>query len=139
MRTVVHERFYNDLKNSGHSVTNERKIIFEILEQFSPISISDIESKLKNRLNRSTIYRNIELFEKLGFIKRIYIGWKYKIELSEKYSPHHHHITCVNCGSVTAVESFDLIEDAISELTKLYNFEQSSHQLEIQGLCQNCC
>jgi len=138
MNTVLYERFYSDLKESGHSSTKERKVLFKTLEQFSPISITELEKKLSYRINRSTIYRNLELFEKLQFIKKVYIGWKYKIELSEKYSPHHHHITCTNCKSVTAIESSELFENEISELARIYRFEQSAHQLEIQGLCQNC-
>lgn len=127
-----------DLKTGGYSVTSERKQIFNLLEKSSPVAIIEIEKNLPD-INRSTIYRNIELFEKLGFVKRVYIGWKYKIELSDKYSSHHHHITCTNCRSVQAIKSDDLIENEISKLSSLYNYRHVSHQLEIQGLCKNCC
>lgn len=36
----------------------------------------------KGHLDRASLYRIITVFERIGIVRRINIGWKYKIELS---------------------------------------------------------
>lgn len=137
MSSIVFDRFLTDLKERGFSITDERKLIFKELENKSPLSVSTLLENIKY-VDRSTIYRTLDLFEKLGFINKVYIGWKYKVELSEKYSPHHHHITCSNCNEIIPIQSEELVEQAIIHLCKINGVHHISHQLEIRGVCEKC-
>lgn len=91
-----------------------------------------------NLFDRTSLYRTIDLFIKLGIAERINIGWKYKIELSDKFSHHHHHLTCINCHKIIDIPEESYFEDYINNLAKKNNFAITRHQIEIEGLCQNC-
>jgi Fur family ferric uptake transcriptional regulator len=80
----------------------------------------------------------VELFEKLGIISRLQIGWKYKLELSDLFTEHHHHATCMQCGTVIALEEDESLENGIRLLAKEANFTLTNHSLEIRGLCSSC-
>ena len=91
------------LRDNGYSLTNARKIIIDNLWDSEPQSTNELIDKLHGEIDRASLYRNITLFEKLGLIQRVYIGWKYKIELSDVFSNHHHHISCLKCGYLPRV------------------------------------
>jgi Fur family ferric uptake transcriptional regulator len=74
----------------------------------------------------------------LGIVQRLQIGWKYKLELSDSFHEHHHHLTCSRCGQVTPFEENVAIENKLEELAKKEKFTMTGHQLEIQGICQKC-
>lgn len=88
-------------------------------------------------IDRASVYRAVALFERLGIAQRLNTGWKYKLELSDKFADHHHHMTCTQCGTMTAINE-DELEQLLGRLTATYEFTPTAHQLEIQGLCRRC-
>lgn len=98
----------------------------------------ELGKRLEGHIDRASLYRTITLFEKLGIVHRIYIGWKYKVELSDVFLHHHHHISCVTCGRIVALKEESQIEALLSQLARRYDFEAQGHQLEIQGICSDC-
>lgn len=93
---------------------------------------------MAGRIDRASLYRVISLFENLGIVERLYIGWKYKIELSGIFSPHHHHITCLKCGKLVVLKEDSEIEQLIASLAAKNHITAAHHQLEIQGYCEKC-
>lgn len=126
------------LQSHGLSTTEARLTICDALWQKEPQTIRQILDNTKGRINRASLYRTIELFEKLGLINRVYIGWKYKVELSDVLTHHHHHLSCVLCGTITAIHDEQSIEALISGLAEKYGMKAQRHTLEIQAECQNC-
>ncbi len=134
----VHDLFVEALKKGGYSSTKSRKIIFDVLIDQEPLSMNELVDKVKKRVDRASVYRTIELFEKLGIAHRLQMGWKYKLELTDTFNYHHHHISCTNCGKVIPVHEDTILESSISTLAKEYGFKATNHQIEIQGLCKDC-
>lgn len=132
------ELFHQTLKKNKHSVTQARSLVFEALEDEEPLSMAELQTKLGDMVDRASLYRTITLFEKLGIVQRLQIGWKYKIELSDSFSFHHHHITCKNCGLTLPVREDLTLEASIKTLAMEYGFTEVTHQLEIHGLCPRC-
>lgn len=130
--------FITTLKNSDNSVTKTRSLVFAALLEKEPQSMGELYKTLKNKLDRASLYRTIDLFERLGIVQRLQIGWKYKIELSDTYNYHHHHITCSRCAMTIPVREDLTLEASIKSLAMEYGFTGVSHQLEIRGICQNC-
>lgn len=130
--------FEKILRNNSLHVTAARKTVFYALWDKEPQTIRDIEKTVASSIDRTSIYRAIELFGRLGIIHRIQLGWKYKIELSDIFVEHHHHISCLGCGKITAVHEDTQIENLISQISELHGFNQPTHQLEIQGYCTTC-
>lgn len=88
-------------------------------------------------VDRASVYRTIELFERLGIVLRVNIGWKYKLELSEMFSDHHHHLSCIECGKVIAMNE-GALEEVIERLSSEHGFKPVTHQVEVQGVCRKC-
>jgi len=91
-----------------------------------------------DKVDRASVYRTIQLFEQLGVVQRLQIGWKYKLELSDKFSAHHHHLSCVQCGRTIAIDEDTALEKRMRLLASAYGFLPQGHQLEIRGLCEAC-
>lgn len=94
--------------------------------------------RAEDKVDRATVYRTIELFERLGVVHRLNIGWKYKIELSDIFVGHHHHFYCTNCGRTYSLPNSAMLETMISSVASKEGLSPRGHQLEIYGLCQNC-
>jgi Fur family transcriptional regulator, ferric uptake regulator len=126
------------LKQHGQSVTSSRLLVFEALQNREPQTMAELVRRVGNKSDRASVYRTIAIFEQLGIVQRLQIGWKYKLELSHEFSHHHHHMSCRSCGKVISISEDDTIEAQLLALAQRHQFTISSHQLEIQGLCLTC-
>lgn len=126
------------LKKNKASLTQTRKIIFNLLLDSGPQSMQVLVQRAAGKVDRATVYRTVELFEKLGIVHRLNIGWKYKVELSDVFLEHHHHMYCSNCGKTQDLPQNAMLETMIDSLANKSGFAPRSHQLEVFGLCANC-
>lgn len=132
------ERFTKTLRDAGQSVTKSRIALFRLLENKEPQSTAELLGQASGQFDRASLYRSLALFEELGIVQRLYIGFKYKIELTDLYSHHHHHVSCIKCGKVIPLNEHEQIERMITLLAKRHGVRATSHQLEIQGYCSEC-
>jgi Fur family ferric uptake transcriptional regulator len=130
--------FVSTLKKNKYSLTQARTLVFEALQDEEPLSMSELLVKLDRMIDRASLYRTITLFEQLGIVQRLQMGWKYKIELADDFNFHHHHITCKNCGLTLPVREDLTLEASIRTLAMEYGFTEVTHQLEMHGLCPRC-
>lgn len=130
------DAFRQLLKANGQSITKARLRVFEALLGKEPLSMHDLIARL-GEVDRASVYRAIELFERLGIVQRLHTGWKYKLELTDKFTEHHHHLTCTGCGRTVAMNEAEL-EQLIARLAASHNFLPTAHQIEIQGRCARC-
>ena len=56
------------LKKNGSSLTKPRKTVFDLLLNQKPQSMQVLASRAKGRVDRATVYRTIDLFERLGIV-----------------------------------------------------------------------
>ncbi|MCA9324177.1 transcriptional repressor [Candidatus Saccharibacteria bacterium] len=139
MLLIYEQRFRDALKGAGYKYTPERATLFrEIATINEPVSQSDIARLVAHNMAETTVYRNIDIFEKIGVIVRVYTGWKFKLELSEEYRDHHHHMTCTNCGTITDFEESQEVERELNRIGTKAGFIVKQHTLELRGTCQNC-
>lgn len=132
------DRLADILKENGYSVTRARIFVCELLWRKEPQSMHDLVEQLDGKIDRASLYRTVQLFEQLGIVHRVYMGWKYKVELSDMLAHHHHHVSCMECGRVVPMVEEHHIEHLIKAIAARYDFVPVSHQLEIQGLCKKC-
>ena len=110
-----------------------KKRLISLLEKSNyPISVPDI--LLKIPANKTTIYRELEEFQKRGLITEVEFGdGKKRYELARD---HHHHLVCKNCGKV---EDIEINEDKLLEnISNESNFLIEKHSMEFFGKCFNC-
>ena len=97
----------------------------------------ELTERAMPRMDRASVYRTVALFERIGIVQRINIGWKYKLELSDAFTEHHHHLTCLQCKRVIQINTH-AIELFIKDLTRSHHFKPVDHQIEVQGICEAC-
>jgi Fur family transcriptional regulator, ferric uptake regulator len=130
--------FTTILKSNGYSVTRAREVVFTaLLEADHPVSLAELQKNIA-KIDRSSIYRVIDLFAKLNIVHKIQITWKDKYELSEIFLPHHHHIFCEQCGAVKELEFNRELEQKINEYFTNSGYINTHHHLEATGVCAEC-
>jgi Fur family ferric uptake transcriptional regulator len=125
------------LKASGYSITNQRQTVFDLLVNQEPLSMRELCQRAARTMDRASVYRTVALFERLGIVRRINIGWKYRLELSDIFSEHHHHMTCLKCKRIIQINA-QALEKFIDTLASSAQFSPTEHQIEIQGYCAAC-
>jgi Fur family transcriptional regulator, ferric uptake regulator len=127
------------LKENGYKLTPQRRIILDIIhETGSHLTGEEIYNRVKSRVsgvNKSTIYRTLELLENLGCV--------YKSEIDDRFvyhhadEGHHHHIVCRKCNAT--IECDDTLFDSVEqELLKRYGFLVDFKHIVMSGLCRDC-
>lgn len=98
-----------------------------------PVDASYLIKKLK--VNKTTVYRQIEKLLSENVIIEVELGdGKKRYEL--KNLDHHHHLVCKKCGNL---EDIKLDEKLIlSEVAMKSNFKVENHSFEFFGICVNC-
>jgi Fur family ferric uptake transcriptional regulator len=128
------QEFEEKLKANHMSMTVPRRAVFSLLDHADiPMSITEIAYELKT-VDRSTIYRTVDLFEKLEIVKRVWFGLKSKVELSDQFQGHHHHLVCEKCGRITRLDHREL-EKVINRLARKGGYKHTSHHVEVFGVC----
>ena len=133
-----YETLKSILTAQNASLTKPRKVVFDLLLNQEPQSMQVLAQRAKGKVDRATVYRTIELFERLGIVRRLNIGWKYKIELSDLFTGHHHHMFCTNCGRMFELPENPMLETMIDTVAAKSGFSPRGHQLEVFGLCSSC-
>lgn len=134
----------NTLPKSEHllrehklKVTPSRVALLQVLiESDGPQSVEVLEQHPALSMNKTTIYRALEHFVKIGLLYQTHFrdGKTYY----EYQSHHHHHISCTTCGKQE--EIFFCISDRLPAITQQsQSFAHiQDHMLEFFGLCNNC-
>lgn len=130
-------QFVRQLKGYGYSLTKARLAVFHYLRRYGARSMPELVHELSGELDRASLYRTLELYERLGIVQQVGLGRQRRYELSDRYDAHHHHFTCSNCELTESIEDVG-IEDDLKALALRHGFVLTGHQLELQGLCRAC-
>ncbi len=126
------------LQKHKQSLTQSRQTVFKALLSPEPMTMTELIQACTPSVNRASVYRTVGLFEQLGIINRIQVGWKYRLELSDQFQHHHHHLHCYRCGMTLPLAEDAALESRLHQLALQSGFLPESHQLEITGICANC-
>lgn len=135
---MVNDTLTNKLRSRSYSTTRPRRIVFGELLNSGAMTLPELTRRTRAELDRSSVYRTVALFEQLGFIRRISHGWKYKVELTDIFTDHHHHISCRSCGAVVDLSDDEGLDAVIKAMSAETGFTSLGHELEISGICSNC-
>jgi len=130
------------LTATGHRASPAREEVIEAIASLGcSVTAREVSDLLRERgsgVGLASIYRALELLERLGLIKRFDVG-----EGIARYEPahpsgeHHHHVVCDSCGKVEAFED-EALERAIVALSDNVSFEVAAHDVTLHGECPAC-
>lgn len=133
--------FEEVLKGVGLKATPHRVLVLDFLnKEKKPFSAGDIFEKLKKeKMDKVTVYRTLEILEKNGLVKRVVAGEREaRYELVD-FEHDHHHIICIKCNKIegfVGCEADDLVAKIVK---KNKNFKTISHHtFDIYGVCKGC-
>jgi Fur family ferric uptake transcriptional regulator len=132
------------LQKEGYKLTTQRRAILKTIvdnheEHLSCDEIYNIVKKEYPDLGIATVYRTLQLFEKLNIVYKLnFDDGCSRYELStDSENHHHHHLICLNCGKVTEVK-LDLLEALEEEIESEGQFTIVDHNVKFYGYCSEC-
>lgn len=124
-------------RRHGLRLTAPRRALYEVLATaHEPLDLSTTQRCISSG-DRTSIYRNLELFTSLGIVDIIHVGWKKRYELAAPFAPHHHHLQCTTCGELIAIDTPKL-ESIIADLASSHGYTLTGHHIELRGTCGSC-
>lgn len=127
------------LKAKGLKLTPQRRLIVDIIhDAASHLTAEDIIDGVQKKMpgvNKSTIYRTLDLLEESGCV--------YKSETHDQSiyhhaeEGHHHHLVCHICGKTIECQE-NLFSSIEKTLAKNYNFQVNFKHMVLSGLCADC-
>ncbi|MBZ2173716.1 transcriptional repressor [Schnuerera sp. xch1] len=131
-------------KEEGLKLTTQRRAILDVIvknhsKHLSPEEVYDIVKVKYPEIGIATVYRTLQLLEKLNIIYRVNFDDGYnRYELNyDSENHHHHHLICLECGKVMEVK-LDLLETLENEIEKENGFKIIDHNVKFFGYCANC-
>ncbi len=129
----------NTLKKKGYRVTLQRGMILDIIHEApGHLTAEAILNRMQSKapeVNKSTVYRTLELLEELGLVVKSEKDGRFIYHHMDE--GHHHHLVCRRCGKVIECER-DLLAPLETTLLKEFAFAADLHHLVIHGICKDC-
>lgn len=119
------------------STTKPRLAVYEALQHHKSLTMGELVATCDG-VDRASVYRVVDVFERLGIVVRIPNGWKYLLELGEAFNEHHHHATCNQCGGSISLPEDSELEKRLREMASRRKFSMTAHQIELIGTCEAC-
>jgi Fur family ferric uptake transcriptional regulator len=127
------------LKEKGLKLTPQRMLIVDIIHNAeSHLTAEDIITHVQTRMpgvNKSTIYRTLELLEKAGCVYKSELGNEFIYHHEEE--GHHHHLVCDQCGKTIDCDE-NLFAPVQRSLREKYNFRVDFKHVVMSGVCGEC-
>jgi len=140
---TIHAIVESRLRLDEQRYTKGRRELVVLLSNAQhPLSIGEISHQLPG-LPRSTAYRNLVDLQRAGLVRRVSANDEFsRYELAEELTEHHHHLLCVQCGSVRDVHTTEAFEGAVArtvkDLARQHGFLAHDHRLDVLGICGSC-
>jgi Fur family transcriptional regulator, ferric uptake regulator len=126
------------LRRVGQRVTPQRLVILAALRPGEHLAADEVFARVEPLLpgvNRSTVYRTLELFRDLGLVSMTDLGGGARqFELIDDL---HHHLICHRCGAILELD--DALVDPLRDgIRARYGFAPAIDHLAVFGFCSVC-
>jgi len=131
------------LAGRGIRMTTQRRAILAVIETAAKhLDASQIlrkARKLDNSVDRSTVYRTLDLLKRQGMVDELdLMHLKGEGHYYERKSGRDHiHMACLRCGKITEFVS-ETFESLKSQLERDCHFHIVVSRLEVGGYCAGC-
>ncbi|RYM05078.1 transcriptional repressor [Sporolactobacillus sp. THM7-7] len=137
-------RIKKQLHAQKYKLTPQREATVRVLleNEEDHLSAEDVYLLVKEKapeIGLATVYRTLELLTELKIVDKINFGdGVSRYDLRREGANHfHHHLVCIECGSVDEIQ-----EDLLGEVEKLverkWHFKVKDHRLTFHGICHRC-
>lgn len=138
------DQIKKQLHSHSYKLTPQREATVRVLleREEDHLSAEDVYLLVKEKspeIGLATVYRTLELLSELKIVDKINFGdGVSRYDLRKEGAKHfHHHLVCIECGSVEEIEN-DLLEDVERIVQTDWGFEVKDHRLTFHGICKQC-
>ena len=128
-----------DLRAQGYRLTPQRELVLGAVRQLDHGSPEEILSRVRESakgVNISTVYRTLELLEKLGLVSHTHLGHGAPAYHATT-EPDHLHLVCRNCERVMEVEP-TIAAGLVGDVAARFGFRTDLRHLTVFGTCREC-
>jgi len=139
----VHQQISSRLTRLDQRYTGgRRRLVDALVAAGRPLTLPDIVASAPD-LAQSSAYRNLDVLEQSGVVRRISIGNDHAhFELAESLLGHHHHLICVECSTIEDIHLDDeleaVVDAGLAKVAREAGFTPLHHSLDLHGTCANC-
>jgi Fur family transcriptional regulator, ferric uptake regulator len=130
------------LRARGMRLTPQRQQVLAAVNAIEHGTPDDIAARLREDAgpggaapDTSTVYRTLELLEKLGLVWHTHLGKGAPVYHSTAHR--HLHVACATCGEVTSVDP-TILDGAAERLLDELGFTVDVGHVALSGTCRNC-
>ncbi|WP_158735242.1 Fur family transcriptional regulator [Alteribacillus sp. YIM 98480] len=138
------DRIKKQLHSQSYKLTPQREATVRVLLEHEEdhLSAEDVYLLVKEKapeIGLATVYRTLELLNELEVVDKINFGdGVSRYDLRKEGADHfHHHLVCIECGSVDEIQE-DLLGDVEKVVERDWHFKIKDHRLTFHGICHRC-
>ncbi|AXH98820.1 transcriptional repressor [Sporosarcina sp. PTS2304] len=138
------ERIKKQLHGASYKLTPQREATVAVLleNEEDHLSAEEVFLLVKEKapdIGLATVYRTLELLTELKVVDKINFGdgvARYDLR-EEGATRFHHHLICLDCGTVDEIQE-DLLGEVEKVVESRYGFKVKDHWLTFHGICHRC-
>lgn len=134
------EQARQDIRSAGFRATSARiATLLELRSSKMPLTHAELAERLAGGgFDKATAFRNLNDLASVGLLRKTELGghvWRFEaIDPGQREAADHPHFVCVDCGTVTCMESIDLGASGRAQLASLGDVTE----LLLRGHCREC-
>jgi len=123
--------------------TGRRQVVAALVAADGPRSAAELHLQIADTVPISSLYRSLAVMAEADVLAQHH-GTKgvTRYELAEWLAGHHHHLVCIECGTVDDIELPPRLESTLHDLVDTVaasgEFAAAGHALEVVGRCKAC-
>lgn len=143
-QAALHRQVEGQLNAQDVRYTRGRRtVVTTLAEGDGPRSAAELSTEIGPTVPLSSLYRTLAVLESADVVTPHFATKGIaRYELAEWLTGHHHHLVCIECGTVEDVEVSEHHEEQVTALVESIAapsaFTATNHALEIEGTCKAC-
>ncbi len=137
---ILLRRIDSEIAAVGGKRSKSRKRVIEaFFAAGAHVTVEELTRTARSRdrnIGAATVYRTLKLLARLGYAIEHDFGEGVR-RYESNLSPHHDHLVCRKCGSVSEFEE-PRIESLQGDVARRHGFVSTTHRLDIYGYCRRC-
>ncbi|HMA46690.1 MAG TPA: transcriptional repressor [Frankiaceae bacterium] len=127
------------LREKGYRLTPQRQLVLEAVQRLGHATPDEIAAEVRRTaasVNISTVYRTLELLERLELLTHVHLGHG-----APTYHPtgteRHLHLVCSHCERIDEVPP-EVVAGVVDALARERGFVVRVDHVTLSGLCADC-
>lgn len=119
-------------------MTPQRQLVLDAVRDLGHATPEQICTQVQRSapaVNITTIYRTLDLMERIGLVRHTHLGHGAPSYSEEEHQ--HVHFVCHDCGAVSEAP-LDLLDDVVTRMRADTGFELDVTHLALSGICRTC-